>query len=54
MKEEAPLGKPFYRGAKGRPVGRPTHVAKVPPLYTKVVVVELKRMLVEKKVGKGE
>jgi hypothetical protein len=27
-------------------------VAKVPPLCTKVVVVELKRMLVEKKVGK--
>jgi hypothetical protein len=32
--------------------GRPAHVAKVPPLCTKVVVVELKRMLVEKKVGK--
>jgi hypothetical protein len=30
----------------------PAHVAKVPPLCTKVVVVELKRMLVEKKVGK--
>jgi hypothetical protein len=27
-------------------------MAKVPPLFTKVVVVELKRMLVEKKVGK--
>jgi hypothetical protein len=32
--------------------GWPAHVAKVPPLCTKVVVVELKRMLVEKKVGK--
>jgi hypothetical protein len=31
---------------------RPAHVAIAPPLCTKVVVVELKRMLVEKKVGK--
>jgi hypothetical protein len=31
--------------------GQPAHVAKVPLLCTKVVVVELKRMLVEKKVG---
>jgi hypothetical protein len=30
------------------------HVAKVAPLCTKVVVVKLKRMLVEKKVGKRE
>jgi hypothetical protein len=29
-------------------------VAKVPPLCTKVLVVELKRMLVEKKVRKRE
>jgi hypothetical protein len=55
MKEEAPLGKPFYRGTKGWPTGHdrwPAHVAKVPPLCIKVVVVELKWMLVEKKVGK--
>jgi hypothetical protein len=32
--------------------GRPAHVAIAPPLCTKVVVVELKRLLVEKKVGK--
>jgi hypothetical protein len=32
--------------------GRPAHVAIAPPLCTKVVVVQLKRMLVEKKVGK--
>jgi hypothetical protein len=32
--------------------GRPAHVAIAPPLCTKVVVVELKRMLVEKKVRK--
>jgi hypothetical protein len=32
--------------------GRPAHVAIAPPLCTKVVVVELKRMLLEKKVGK--
>jgi hypothetical protein len=32
--------------------GQPVHVAIAPPLCTKVVVVELKRMLVEKKVGK--
>jgi hypothetical protein len=31
---------------------RPAHVAKGPSLCTKVVVFELKRMLVEKKVGK--
>jgi hypothetical protein len=48
MKEEAPIGKPFYRSAKGWPA----HVANVPPLCTKVVVVEPKRMLVEKKVEK--
>jgi hypothetical protein len=39
----------------GRPrkvAGRPAHVASAPPLCSKVVVVELKRMLVEKKVGK--
>jgi hypothetical protein len=32
--------------------GQPVHVAIAPPLCFKVVVVELKRMLVEKKVGK--
>jgi hypothetical protein len=32
--------------------GRPAHVAIVPPFCTKVVVVELKRMLLEKKVEK--
>jgi hypothetical protein len=32
--------------------GRPAHVAIAPPLCSKVVVVELKRILVEKKVGK--
>jgi hypothetical protein len=56
MKEETPLDKPFYRGAKGWSAdqGRwPAHVAIAPSLCTKVVVVELKRMLVEKKVGKG-
>jgi hypothetical protein len=31
---------------------QPAHFAKVTPLCTKVVVIELKRMLVEKKVGK--
>jgi hypothetical protein len=33
--------------------GQPAHLAIAPPLCTKVVVVELKRMLVENKVGKG-
>jgi hypothetical protein len=45
------------QGVAGRPskvVGRPTHVAIAPPLCTKVVVAELKRMLVEKKVEKRE
>jgi hypothetical protein len=32
--------------------GLPAHVAIAPSLWTKVVVAELKRMLVEKKVGK--
>jgi hypothetical protein len=33
-------------------VGRPAHVAKAPPLLTKVVVVEVKERVVEEKRGK--
>jgi hypothetical protein len=43
------------QGVADRPrmvVGRPAHVAKAPPVYTKSVVVELKREIVEGKGGK--
>jgi hypothetical protein len=46
MKEDAPPGNPF----KGEPrCGRPAHVAVAPPLCPKVMVVEVKRKVVEKK-----
>jgi hypothetical protein len=47
MKEEAPLNNPFIGEPRG---GRPAHVASVPKLCPKGVVVELKREIVE---GKG-
>jgi hypothetical protein len=46
---------PFYRGAKGvasRPrmvAGQPAHLATIPPLCPKGVVVEIKREIVERK-----
>jgi hypothetical protein len=50
MKEEAPLGNPFIGEPRG---GRPAHVAIAPPLCPKVMVVEVKRKVAEKKGGKG-
>jgi hypothetical protein len=50
MKEEVPLGNPFI----GKPRGaRPAHVAIAPPLYSKVMMVEVKRKVMEKKGGNG-
>jgi hypothetical protein len=47
MKNGAPLGNPFI-GDQG--VARqPAHVAKAPPLYPKVVVVEVKERVVQEK-----
>jgi hypothetical protein len=54
VKEEAPLGNPFIGEPRGgrRPrevAGWPAHVAKAPPLFPNVVVVEVKDRVVEEK-----
>jgi hypothetical protein len=58
MKDEAPLGNPFIGEPRGgwparEVAGRPTHVAKAPPLFPKVVVVEVKEIVEEKREKEG-
>jgi hypothetical protein len=58
MKDEAPLGNPFIgsQGVAGWPreeARQPAHVAEAPPLFPKVVVVEVKERVVEEKREKG-
>jgi hypothetical protein len=52
MKEEDPLGNPSI-GEPRKVAGWPAHVAIAPPLCPKVMVVEVKRKVVEKKGGKA-